>query len=245
MESAHLNSHDAAVRAGLTAGAACGGTALALWLPAVTRIVPRSRRLFGIAQAPAAGGVCLTFDDGPHPRASERILEILADRGVRAAFFLVGAQVRRWPETAARIGAAGHVVGVHCDEHRSLLRLTPSQVADDLDRAADALRDAGLEPRCYRPPHGVLSTAAAVAARRRGWPIWLWDCDGRDWRAGASAASVAGRVARTARAGSTILLHDSPVYCRRAGWRVAPQALERILDGLDRRGLPVSTPGVA
>lgn len=208
----------------------------------MTRVVPRSRSVFGVERSPAGDAVRLTFDDGPHPLASPRILEILADRGAGAVFFLAGAQVRRCPETAARIAAAGHVVGVHCHEHRSLLRLTPLQVRDDLDRAVAAIRDAGAEARCYRPPYGVLSTAGMLFARRRGWPVWLWDSDGRDWRWGARAAAVADRVVRTARRGSTVLLHDSPVYCRRSDWRVAPEALERILDGLDRRGLPVAAP---
>jgi peptidoglycan/xylan/chitin deacetylase (PgdA/CDA1 family) len=242
----HLNRHDRALaRAGLIAGGACGATALGYFLPAVTRVIPSSRGLFGIAHPPGEGGVHLTFDDGPHPQASERILEILADRRVRAAFFLVGAQTRRWPETAARIGAAGHAIGVHCHHHRSLLRCTPAQVEEDLERAVAALADAGLEPGRYRPPYGVLSTPAAVMARRRGWSTWLWDCDGRDWRSDARAGGVAERVVRTARPGSTILLHDSPVYCRRSDWRVAPEALERILDRLDRRGLPVAAPSAA
>jgi len=218
-------------------GVAASAAVVSYWLPAVSRIAPAARRPLGISGGGSAPEVWLTFDDGPHPRATERILDILAERRARAVFFLVGEQVRQWPATAARIAAEGHVVGVHCDRHRSLLRLSPRQVTADLDRAVAALEDAGLRPECYRPPYGVLTTAALLLARRRRWPICLWDCDGRDWGADASAAAVSGRILGSIRPGATVLLHDSPVYCRRGDWRLAPQALEAILDGLAVRGL--------
>jgi peptidoglycan-N-acetylglucosamine deacetylase len=183
--------------------------------------------------------VCLTFDDGPHPQATGWILDILAEHQVQAVFFLVGEQVRQWPRVAARIGAEGHVVGVHCDRHRSLLRLSPGQVASDLDRAVAAIEHAGLQAECYRPPYGVISTAGLLIARRRAWPIWLWDCDGRDWLASASAAAVSARILRSISPGATVLLHDSPAYCRRRDWRVAPHALEAILEGLAVQGIAV------
>lgn len=219
---------------------AASAAAVSYWLPAITRIAPATRRPLGITGGESASSVWLTFDDGPHPRATERVLDILAEQRARAVFFLVGEQVRRWPGTAARIAAEGHVVGVHCDRHRSLLRLSPRQVTDDLDRAVETLGDAGLEVECYRPPYGVLSSAALVLAHRRGWPIWLWDCDGRDWQAGASPAAVSGRILESVQPSATVLLHDSPVYCRRRDWRLAPQALEAILDGLAVRGITVA-----
>lgn len=219
---------------------AASAAAVSYWLPAVTRIAPAARRPLGVTGGESAASVWLTFDDGPHPRATGRVLEVLAEQRARAVFFLVGEQVRRWPDTAARIAAEGHVIGVHCDRHRSLLRLSPRQVADDLDRAVEALEGAGVQAECYRPPYGVLSSPALMLARRRGWPIWLWDCDGRDWWSAASAATVAGRILESVQPGATVLLHDSPVYCRRRDWRLAPQALEVILDGLAVRGITIA-----
>src|SRR5205807_4475944 len=112
----------------------------------------------------------------------QAVLEILRDAKATATFFLVGEQVARRPGVAAEIAAAGHEIGVHCHRHRSLLRLTPQQVRDDLDRAHDLIAEAtGREPRLYRPPYGVLNAAALAIARRRGWQTVLWARDGHDW----------------------------------------------------------------
>src|SRR6478609_7836693 len=79
------------------------------------------------ALAVPLGGYALTFDDGPHAQGTPAVLELLAAAGVHATFFLVGEQVRRNPSLAREIVAAGHGIGVHCERHRYLLRLSPAQ----------------------------------------------------------------------------------------------------------------------
>src|ERR1019366_2981326 len=91
-------------------------------------------------------GLALTFDDGPHPRGTPAVLELLERAGVRATFYLVGEQVERRPSLAAEIVAAGHEVGIHGYRHTLLLRRRPGSLRDDLDRAAAVIGEASGAP---------------------------------------------------------------------------------------------------
>lgn len=214
-----------------------GLAALGYWLPSVSIVSPAVRRALGVrARVDDRDGVALTFDDGPHPEGTPAVLEALGGRP--AVFFLAGEQVERYPALARRIVESGHEVGVHCSRHRNLMRLLPRQVEADLSRAAVAIEDAtGMTPRLYRPPYGILTTAALRTARRHGWEIVLWERDGRDWRADATAESIAARVLRGVRGGEILVLHDADHYSAPGSWRRTAAALPRLLDELERRGL--------
>src|SRR5438045_8754334 len=112
-----------------------GGLALAVAAgyaaPALAGAWPALRAPLGIEDRTASGrGYALTFDDGPHPQGTPAVLQILASARVSATFFLVGEQVRRYRTLTGEIAAAGHRIGVHCDRHRNLLRLTPGRVGE-------------------------------------------------------------------------------------------------------------------
>jgi peptidoglycan/xylan/chitin deacetylase (PgdA/CDA1 family) len=185
--------------------------------------------------------VALSFDDGPHPEGTPAVLELLDRSGAQATFFLVGEQVERRPTLAAEIAAAGHEIALHCHRHRSLLRLTPRQLDDDLRRALVAIGDAtGRAPRLYRPPYGYLSVAGMLLARRRGWQTVLWRRDGRDWQAGATAASIASRLIRHLRGGDVLLMHDADYYSAPGSWRNTAAALPLLLEELEWRRLATS-----
>jgi peptidoglycan-N-acetylglucosamine deacetylase len=213
-------------------------------LPALAAAWPPLRRPLGVADRTACGrGYALTFDDGPHAEGTPAILANLAEAGISATFFLVGEQVRRDPALAREIAAAGHHIGVHCDRHRNLLRLTPGMLRADLTRAAGAIAEATGSPlRLYRPPYGVLSGAALREARTRGWRILLWSEWGRDWEAAATPDSIAARVTATASPGSVLLLHDADHYSAAGSWRRTAAALPRILEALAERGLQPEAP---
>ena len=101
-----------------------------------------------------------------------------------ATFFLVGEQVRRNPTLAREIVAAGHGIGLHCDRHRNLLRLTPRQVRADIARAQDTIEQATDRAiRLYRPPYGVLNASALRSRASSDWRTLLWSHFGRDWKA--------------------------------------------------------------
>ena len=197
------------------------------------------RPLFGIEDQTRDGrGCALTFDDGPHEQGTPAILEELAARAAVATFFLVGEQVARNPALAREIVAAGHRIGLHCDRHRNMLRLTPSQVHSDIDRAQARIEEAtGVPIELYRPPYGIFNLAALQHAHRRGWRPLLWTQWGRDWEARATPASIAQRASRGLAEGSVVLLHDADDYSSSGSWRRTLGAVPLLLDRVERAGL--------
>ena len=206
-------------------------------MPAVARAFGLSRRL-GHNR-----GVAITFDDGPHPLGTPAVLDVLDAAGATATFFLVGEQVRRNPSLAREILQAGHGIGLHCYRHRNLLRLTPRQVREDLQRAQEIIEvNAGRTPELYRPPYGIANAAALRVARARGWRTLLWSQWGRDWETGATPQSIAARLTDGAGDGSVLLLHDADDYSAAGSWRQTAAALPRVLEALAARGLHPADP---
>lgn len=212
------------------------------WLPSTALVSSRARQLLGVqATIPQPDAVALSFDDGPHPDGTPAVLDALDQAQAPATFFLVGEQVRRWPALAVEIAARGHQIGVHCDHHRNLMRLTPGQLRDDLQRATDSIvRATGHEPRYYRPPYGILTTAALAYARRAGWQTVLWRRDGQDWDERATPDSIATRILRGLEPGDIILLHDADHYSAPGSWRHTVRAGALLAAGLQRRRLRVA-----
>jgi peptidoglycan-N-acetylglucosamine deacetylase len=224
---------------------AAGAALAAAWsLPAAAPIFPPLAAALRIPTRSAPPGcVALTFDDGPHADGTPAVLEALAAAGAVATFFLVGEQVQRRPALAAEIVAAGHVVAVHGFRHSVLLRRTPGAVADDLDRAAEAIALAtGVAPALHRAPLGIYSWPGLRAVRARGWTPLLWSRWGHDWRARATAESIAAEVAGELRAGDVLLLHDADHYSARDCWRATAAALPRVLDSIAAQGLRPAQP---
>jgi peptidoglycan/xylan/chitin deacetylase (PgdA/CDA1 family) len=188
-----------------------------------------------------AGAVVLTFDDGPHPQGTPAMLEVLAAAGATATFFMVGEQVNRSRGLAAEVAAAGHAVGVHGHRHRNLLRLTPRQLAEDLDRARTAIEDATAAPTAlHRPPYGIYSWPALHAVRARGWTPLLWSRWGRDWTRRATPDHIAAKVTHRLRAGDVLLLHDADDYSAPGSHERTAKALPRVLEAIAAAGLAVA-----
>jgi peptidoglycan/xylan/chitin deacetylase (PgdA/CDA1 family) len=186
----------------------------------------------------APGAVAVTFDDGPHPRGTPAMLEVLAAHGAKATFFMLGEQVNRSPRLAAEVVAAGHQAAVHGHRHRNLLRLTPRQIADDLDRARTAIEDAtATAPTLHRAPYGIYSWAAIAAVRRRGWTPLLWSRWGRDWARRATPLTIAAKVTADLHAGDVLLLHDADDYSAPGSHERTAQALPRVLEAIAAAGL--------
>lgn len=221
----------------LGAGASAG--ALLHAGPALAPILPGLGQALGIVhRQDGAGGVALTFDDGPHPQGTPIVLEILREAGARATFFLAGEQVARRPALAAEIVAAGHRVELHCHRHRNLLRLAVDQFLDDAERGRAAIEAASGQPIAdFRPPYGIFSGATLRATRRRGWRPVLWSSWGKDWAGRATARSIARRATAGIRDGDVVLLHDADYYSAPGSWARTVAALPIILEELDSCGL--------
>lgn len=184
--------------------------------------------------------VALTFDDGPNLTSTPRFVDALAARGVRATFFLLGSRLAQAPGLGRDLIAAGHEVAVHGWAHRNLLLRGPTSTYDDLARARALIADTtGVVPRFFRPPYGVLSTSALVAARRLDLMPVLWTCWGRDWTRSATPRSVLQTIRNGLTGGGTVLLHDSAGSPARETWRSTLGALPRLLDDCAERGLRV------
>ncbi|HEY0784999.1 MAG TPA: polysaccharide deacetylase family protein [Acidobacteriaceae bacterium] len=158
--------------------------------------------------------VALTFDDGPHERYTQELLEYLANYRVRATFFMIGDHVGRLPWLARRVFAAGHVVGNHTMTHPNLLYQSPARVARELDDCSHRLEDTlGAPVRYFRPPFGGRRPDVLRAARRLGLVPVLWNATGYDWRRTTPETiydNLRRSIVRRRRAGrgSNLLLHD-------------------------------------
>ena len=227
-------------RAAVLLGAGAG----AAWtLPALAPVIPSIAQALGVARRrEGAAGIALTFDDGPHPEGTPAVLELLAAAGAKATFFLVGEQVRAFPELAERIAAEGHEVAVHGDRHRVMLRLAPAMIAADLDRAQATIGElTGQRPRFHRPPLGIYSYPGLRIARQQGLEPLLWSRWGRDWSAKSTAGSISEMVTSDLSAGDVLLLHDADWYSDAGCWRNTVAALPTILERVNSSWLQFQT----
>jgi peptidoglycan-N-acetylglucosamine deacetylase len=192
-------------------------------------------------QGPPRAEVALTFDDGPSPLTTPRVLELLAAAEVRATFFVVGRKAEQHPELVRAIAAAGHEVQLHGFEHDRLFSLRLSrQVARDIQRTQDVIERAGVpRPRLFRPPIGFVSHFTVHGARRAD--VTLVGCSARalDGFRGASADKVAERLTGALRPGALLAMHDA---AERDDYVPASiEALPRVLAALRERGLRAVT----
>jgi peptidoglycan-N-acetylglucosamine deacetylase len=226
-------------------GIAVAGLAVAQAGPGVTGLGPVRRAAFRrLAGEGHPRHVALTFDDGPDPAATPRFARVLAERGVTATFFPLGEMASRAPGLVADLAAAGHEIGVHGWEHRYLTLRGPRATLDDIRRATDLIESAsGTRPRLFRPPYGVLTGGALLAARCLGLTPVLWGAWGREWAPGATPASVYGSLTARLHGGVTVLLHDSDCTSPPGSSRAALGALPLLLDECARRGLSVGPLG--
>ena len=199
------------------------------WLEMYGRVV--SRGPVGSAR------VALTFDDGPHPVTTRRVLEALAPTRHRATFFVLGEKARRHPDVLREIHAGGHTLGIHGDFHDRLHSFRWSRsVRDAIVRAKDAVQAAtGEQPRFFRPPLGHTSFTTVRGARLAGVTLIAWSSRGFDGIRGRSPEAVVERVGRTLIDGAIVMLHDAAEHDDFEPASV--RALPRLVALLDERGL--------
>ncbi|MFD0638049.1 polysaccharide deacetylase family protein [Catenulispora yoronensis] len=147
---------------------------------------------------------------------------------------------RTRPGLVHELHAAGHEIAVHGWHHRSLLFRGPRATHTDLARARDFLAGlTGEEPRLFRPPYGVMTTAAHLSARRLNLRPTLWTSWGEDWTARATSTSVLKQVTKDLHGGGTILLHDTDCTAKPNSWHSTLGAVPLLLDHCEQRGWKV------
>ena len=149
--------------------------------------------------------VALTFDDGPDPLTTPRLLDILAGHGASATFFLIGEPASRYPDLVARIAAEGHVVANHTWDHPDLTDASVAVCRDQIERCAAALGPTGA--RFFRPPYGRLPRSLRRTVAALGYTAIKWDVSSEDWQ-GHDAAAIAHSIESQMTTGSIVLCHD-------------------------------------
>ncbi|NPV28779.1 MAG: polysaccharide deacetylase family protein [Firmicutes bacterium] len=199
----------------------------------------RSCRALGSGRR-AGGRIALTFDDGPDPRVTPLVLDLLARQGVSATFFLVARKAREHPDLVRAIVREGHEVGSHGMNHLPFWLLPPGRTRFEIKEAAECLRKLTGQPvRCFRPPWGSFNLAAPFYAEQEAQKIVLWTLDSCDWFFLTPGRLILNRVLRQVREGSVILFHDGR-GAGRTGTALL-EALPLLLEKLLERGfLPVS-----
>jgi peptidoglycan-N-acetylglucosamine deacetylase len=169
----------------------------------------RSRTVEGPTRIERA--VALTFDDGPSPKDTPRVLEVLRRLHARATFFVIGFLVDAYPEIVARERNGGMAIGNHTYNHPEVPpfnQLPQRLLKAEIALGAQSLSKIGITTKLLRPPAGSSSPAVVRTAEAMGHRVVIWSVDSLDWRAGVTAAEIKRNVLSAVRPGSIVLLHD-------------------------------------
>jgi len=174
-----------------------------------TRINGPTRTAYNTGRV-AGPYIALTFDDGPDPEDTPRLLNILKARNVKATFFVIGRNVRAHPRIVERTRAEGHEVANHSQTHPALSKLGDAAVARELNGCSNAIADVlgGERPQVFRPPYGAFTARQKEWAHREfGLPSIMWSVDPLDWKI-RNSAHVSNALIRGASNGGILLAHD-------------------------------------
>jgi len=153
--------------------------------------------------------IFLTFDDGPHPVATPRVLDVLKSHSVHATFFLTGNNIKGNEEIVRRIESEGHSIGIHAYHHRRSLAFSKHQTIEEIKHTADALRSIVRQPiRLFRPPFGFFSGNTIAAAKELGFLLVMWSCLTGDFRRWPNDKIVSTALHRITH-GSILVFHDN------------------------------------
>ena len=176
--------------------------------------------------------VYLTFDDGPIPEVTPRVLEILRNYGVKATFFMVGDNVRKYPEVFEMVKSDGHRLGNHTFNHLGGIKQSTKDYVLNIHKA-----NAYIHSDLFRPPHGWLRHRQYYFLKRH-YKLVMWDLVTRDYSKRLNADDVFENVRRYARPGSIITFHDSLRSVPKL-WSALPRSIEWLLaEGYEFRVIP-------
>ena len=167
--------------------------------------------------------IALTFDDGPYPKVTGHILDVLEKNGVCATFFVLGSRIEGHEDMLTRMDELGCEIGNHSFSHADLTRLNKADCQRELsDTDAEIRRVTGHEASVVRPPYGYYNKTVMSAAER---PLILWTVDTNDWR-GKAPGEIADYVIQQAKEGSVILMHDQQTQTADAMEMIIPTLIE-------------------
>ena len=172
------------------------------FVPAQARVVYR------YASGDGRRRVALTFDDGPHPKYTPQILDILAEYHVPATFFVVGSNAEYYPQLVERIHREGHEIGNHTFHHRHVSKMTDEELLADVLACRRVIEDlTGRPPTLFRPPEGICNDSVKAICEKLDMTIIIWSVDTTDW-AHPTQQEILENVRTNTKHGSIILMHD-------------------------------------
>jgi len=175
--------------------------------------------------------IALTFDDGPWPKTTERVLDILKQKGVKATFFWIGEPLQNYPKVAQRVVAEGNAVGNHT-WHHWYRRMDEATAAREIERTSDLIYETtGVRTFLFRPPGGVLHNGPPDYAKNNKYVVVMWSSLAQEFNKRASSRTLVNDVLHSAKSGGIVLLHDGG-----GNHHKTVEALPQIIDGLRQRG---------
>jgi peptidoglycan/xylan/chitin deacetylase (PgdA/CDA1 family) len=183
-------------------------------------------------------GVALTFDDGPDPDLTPRLLDLLSELGVPATFFPIAPRAAAHPELIARMRRDGHAIGLHCEEHVRHTDRDQRWVETDTATALGRLVRLGVRPRWWRPPWGRTADFTQAVADAHGLRLVGWSVDTHDWR-GDTAEAMLDATQPGLRPGAIVLAHDGiGPGAQRTDARETVRYVDLAVDLVRRAGAP-------
>ncbi len=185
---------------------------------------------------PSSKVIYLTFDDGCIPEVTPQVLAILERYGMKATFFMVGDNIRKYPALFEQVRAAGHSIGNHTYHHVKGRKLTTEAYLKEVRICDELLRKHGVEPRLVRPPYGKMSFAQKSELQKMH-TIVLWDLLTHDYNPRFTPERIMRAIRRYSRNGSIVVFHDS-LKAEKNMLAVLPKAIEFWLqEGYELRAL--------
>jgi polysaccharide deacetylase family sporulation protein PdaB len=172
--------------------------------------------------------IALTFDDGPNERWTEKYLNLLEEKEIKASFFMLGKNAKNHPELVQKVAAAGHDIGIHSYDHADLKREDYTAIQEDLIQSQDTIASiTGVAPTLFRPPYGSIDAQVIEVAQEQGLLMVLWNVDPQDWLLD-TKEKVAKAVLDHVEPGNIVVMHE--------GKAVTFGALPMIIDTLKEEG---------
>lgn len=194
----------------------------------MSQVLPRDRWV--TRGDPSVSKVSLTFDDGPHPLYTPRLLEELRRFQIPATFFVVGRAAQEHPELIRQILDEGHTLGTHSFTHSEPHLTSAACLLQEVEQSIGLIEDlTGFRPKLFRPPKGALTWSKIWCLWKQHQTIVLWNQDPRDYRADSFAGITPWIQGYTPRNGDIVLMHDTHPHCI--------GAIEQLVDRIQQNGL--------